>query len=187
VNRNRLAASGGTFHHSVCVILLDPAMLRHPSILRSNPKRDPAKPCVYVGMTGLSVEHRFQNHKRGQGHKKLRSPVDARAVRIFKSDAIRSSSSDGKGFDRRFACVGLQSRRWYLGSASNSCRRIGGTDSAMAHGSAAAWGYLHLGLESSDRLGVSIARYGDDMFFGININARRIRIDAHLRPSGRSW
>jgi hypothetical protein len=54
----------------------------------------------------------------------------------------------------------------------------------MAHGSAAAWGYLHLGLESSDRLGVSIARYGDDMFFGININARRIRIDAHLRPSG---
>jgi hypothetical protein len=33
-------------------------------------------------------------------------------------------------------------------------------------------------------LSVLIARYGDDMFFGININARRIRIDAHLRPSG---
>ena len=66
VNRNRLAAPGGTFHHSVYVILLDPAVLRHPSILRSNPKRDPAKPCVYVGMTGLSVEDRFQNHKKGQ-------------------------------------------------------------------------------------------------------------------------
>lgn len=53
------------FHHNVYVILLDPAALRHPSILRANPKRDPAKPCVYVGMTGLPVEHRFENHKHG--------------------------------------------------------------------------------------------------------------------------
>src|SRR3954470_8486842 len=52
-------------HHNVYVILLDPAALRHPSILRANPKRDPAKPCVYVGMTGLPVEHRFENHKHG--------------------------------------------------------------------------------------------------------------------------
>jgi hypothetical protein len=44
---------------------LDPAVLRHRSILRLNPKRDPAKPCVYVGMTGLPVEHRFENHKHG--------------------------------------------------------------------------------------------------------------------------
>jgi hypothetical protein len=54
-----------TFHHSVYVILLDPAVLRHPSILRLNPNRDPTKPCVYVGMTGLPVEHRFENHKKG--------------------------------------------------------------------------------------------------------------------------
>jgi hypothetical protein len=45
---------------------LDPAVLRHPSILRLNPNREPAKPCVYVGMTGLLVEHRFENHKNGQ-------------------------------------------------------------------------------------------------------------------------
>jgi hypothetical protein len=57
---------GKTFHHSVYVILLDPAVLRHPAILRLNPNRDPAKPCVYVGMTGLAVEDRFQNHKKGQ-------------------------------------------------------------------------------------------------------------------------
>jgi hypothetical protein len=30
------------------------------------PNRDPAKPCVYVGMTGLAVQDRFQNHKEGQ-------------------------------------------------------------------------------------------------------------------------
>ena len=53
------------FHHNVYVILLDDAVLQHPSILRLNRKRDPAKPCVYVGMTGLPVEHRFENHKHG--------------------------------------------------------------------------------------------------------------------------
>ena len=53
------------FHHSVYVILLDDAVAKHPSILRLNPTRDPLKPCVYVGMTGLPVDHRFENHKNG--------------------------------------------------------------------------------------------------------------------------
>ena len=53
------------FHHSVYVILLDPAVLKHPSIQCLNPGRDPSKPCVYVGMTGLPVDHRFENHKAG--------------------------------------------------------------------------------------------------------------------------
>ena len=65
-NGKRLAAAGETFHHSVYVILLDPAVLRHPSILRLNPNRQLTKPYVYVGMTGLSVEQRFENHKKGQ-------------------------------------------------------------------------------------------------------------------------
>ena len=37
------------FHHNVYVILLEPGepgILRHPSIIRLNPNRDPAKPCV---------------------------------------------------------------------------------------------------------------------------------------------
>src|SRR6476661_4070981 len=53
------------FHHNVYVVRLDEAVRKHRSILRLNPKRDPAKPCVYVGMTGLPVEHRFENHKHG--------------------------------------------------------------------------------------------------------------------------
>jgi hypothetical protein len=52
-------------HHNVYVILLDPAVALHPSVLRANPRRDPSKPCVYVGLTGLPVEHRFENHKHG--------------------------------------------------------------------------------------------------------------------------
>ena len=53
------------FHHNVYVILLDEAVLQHRSVLRLNPQRDALKPCLYVGMTGLPVEHRFENHKHG--------------------------------------------------------------------------------------------------------------------------
>ena len=60
-----LTMAGEKFHHSVYVILLDPVTLGLPSIVRLNPNRDPAKPCVYVGMTGLPVEQRFENHKKG--------------------------------------------------------------------------------------------------------------------------
>lgn len=56
---------GTGHHHSVYVILLDDAVAAHPSVQRANPRRDPSKPCVYVGMTGLPVEHRFENHKQG--------------------------------------------------------------------------------------------------------------------------
>ena len=64
-DHKRKEAPANTFHHSVYVILLDPAVLQHPTILLLNPNRDPAKPCVYVGMTGLAVQDRFQNHKTG--------------------------------------------------------------------------------------------------------------------------
>lgn len=53
------------YHHSVYVILLDPAVAEHPSVRRMNPERDPSKPCVYVGMTGLKVEERLGNHRNG--------------------------------------------------------------------------------------------------------------------------
>lgn len=53
------------FHHNVYVVLLSDAVAKHLSILRINPKRDPLKPCVYVGMTGIPVDRRFENHKNG--------------------------------------------------------------------------------------------------------------------------
>jgi predicted GIY-YIG superfamily endonuclease len=53
------------FHHNVYVILLKATVLKERSVLRMNPKRDPTKPAVYVGMTGLPVEHRFENHRNG--------------------------------------------------------------------------------------------------------------------------
>jgi hypothetical protein len=53
------------FHHNVYVVLLSDAVAKHPSILRLNPSRDPLKPCVYVGMTGIPVGDRFENHRNG--------------------------------------------------------------------------------------------------------------------------
>jgi hypothetical protein len=52
-------------HHSVYVVLLDPAAGRNRKVRAVNTKRDPRKPCVYVGMTGLTPEERFANHKAG--------------------------------------------------------------------------------------------------------------------------
>jgi hypothetical protein len=63
--RRKIAPVAPKHHHSVYVILLDDAVLKSRAVCRLNPKRDPLKPCVYVGMTGLPVDHRFENHRNG--------------------------------------------------------------------------------------------------------------------------
>jgi len=52
-------------HHNVYVVLLDPAVGKNRKVRAANPDRDRKKPCVYVGMTGLTPEERFANHKAG--------------------------------------------------------------------------------------------------------------------------
>ncbi len=64
-SRSGRAPNETTFHHNVYVILLDDSARQDPALIRLNPKRKPARPCVYVGMTGLPVEHRFENHRNG--------------------------------------------------------------------------------------------------------------------------
>jgi hypothetical protein len=61
----RLQSAEPEFHHNVYVVLLSKAALNDPSIVRRNPNRDQSKPAVYVGLTGLPVDHRFENHKNG--------------------------------------------------------------------------------------------------------------------------
>jgi hypothetical protein len=60
------ARSSASYHHYVYVVLLAPAAARLREIRASNPERDRSKPCVYVGMTGLTPEERFENHKAGK-------------------------------------------------------------------------------------------------------------------------
>jgi predicted GIY-YIG superfamily endonuclease len=52
-------------HHHVYVVLLDPAVGKTRKVRAEKPKRNPKKPCIYVGMTGLTPEARFANHKAG--------------------------------------------------------------------------------------------------------------------------
>lgn len=66
----RAGAGGGLrapkkHHHSVYVVLLSGEVACEPKFRRCNPDRDPGKPCVYVGMTGLSPDERFDKHKAG--------------------------------------------------------------------------------------------------------------------------
>jgi predicted GIY-YIG superfamily endonuclease len=52
-------------HHHVYVIELDRGVLYERRFQKANPNYDPEKPCVYVGMTGLDPDVRFDKHKAG--------------------------------------------------------------------------------------------------------------------------
>lgn len=51
--------------YSVYVVLLDDAVLKVKRFREANPRHKPGSRCYYVGMTGLSPEERFANHKKG--------------------------------------------------------------------------------------------------------------------------
>jgi hypothetical protein len=51
--------------YHVYVIALADTVLQEPRFLRSNPGYVTGKPCVYVGMTGLDPDLRFDKHMAG--------------------------------------------------------------------------------------------------------------------------
>ena len=51
--------------HHVYVIELSKDVLDDAKFMKSNPGYEPGMPCVYVGMTGLDPDVRFDNHKAG--------------------------------------------------------------------------------------------------------------------------
>ena len=57
--------------HRVYVIELDPTVLAEKRFRERNPQCRAGMPCVYVGMTGLTVEQRFDNHRRGHKGSRL--------------------------------------------------------------------------------------------------------------------
>ncbi len=52
-------------HYHVYVIELSSEVLSKPRFIKSNPHYVTGKPCVYVGMTGLDPDVRFDKHKAG--------------------------------------------------------------------------------------------------------------------------
>ena len=54
-------------HHNLYVVELRPTIFgKERKFFEANPQWLPEKHCVYVGMTGLSPEERFQKHLRGE-------------------------------------------------------------------------------------------------------------------------
>jgi len=49
----------------VYVVELSKDVLYEPKFQKANRDYDPARPCVYVGMTGLDPDVRFDKHKAG--------------------------------------------------------------------------------------------------------------------------
>ena len=47
------------------MVELSQNVLNEPRFMKSNPTYKLGKPCVYVGMTGLSPDERFDKHKAG--------------------------------------------------------------------------------------------------------------------------
>ena len=56
---------GRSDHYHVYVIELSSEVLREARFRKANPGYRPGKPCVYVGMTGLDPDLRFDKHKAG--------------------------------------------------------------------------------------------------------------------------
>lgn len=52
-------------HHHVYVVELSPRVLDEARFVRCNPGYRSGQPCVYVGMTGLDPDIRFDKHKAG--------------------------------------------------------------------------------------------------------------------------
>jgi predicted GIY-YIG superfamily endonuclease len=52
-------------HHHVYVVELSPDVLYEARFKKANPDYIPGQPCVYVGMTGLDPDLRFDKHKAG--------------------------------------------------------------------------------------------------------------------------
>jgi hypothetical protein len=61
----KFSSGRGIHHHHVYVVLLAKTVGKMRKVCRLNPGRDPLKPAVYVGMTGLKPEERLANHKDG--------------------------------------------------------------------------------------------------------------------------
>jgi hypothetical protein len=55
----------GKAHHCVYVVELDDRVWNHARFRRANPDWQLGQPFVYVGMTGLDPDLRFDKHKAG--------------------------------------------------------------------------------------------------------------------------
>ena len=69
-------------HHNVYVVLLKPAVGKLRKVRAENPNRDPKKPCVYVGLTGLTPEGRGSCAKATASEAETEEELDSAQPKI---------------------------------------------------------------------------------------------------------
>ena len=75
-----------TFHHYVYVVLLDDEVLKVNKFVNANTTHQLGKPCLYVGMTGLDPDTRFDKHKAGIKANRYVQKYGLRLVQEFVAD-----------------------------------------------------------------------------------------------------
>ena len=106
------ARRGRPHHHSVYVVELSKEVLNEPRFRKANQDYRLGFPCVYVGMTGLSPDVRFDKHKAGIQSNKfvraLRPAPPAAPLRGVQPDAVRRRARHGSRARHRAAREGLR-------------------------------------------------------------------------------
>lgn len=90
-------------HHNVYVVLLEDDALQEHAVLAENPDRRPDKPCVYVGMTGLSPEQRLENHLNGNKASRIVERYGLRLLPELYEDMNPMSYEDALETEARLA------------------------------------------------------------------------------------
>jgi len=60
-----LKIQSSKLHHYVYVVVLDKQVLEARKFVKANPNYKVGRPCLYVDMTGLDPDTRFEKHKAG--------------------------------------------------------------------------------------------------------------------------
>ena len=91
-------------HHHVYVVLLNSDVLtKEKKFQEANPGCVPGWPCLYVGMTGLTPERRFENHKRGYNGNKYVERYGERLAMEFLERGNPMTYSDAAEEEKRLA------------------------------------------------------------------------------------
>jgi hypothetical protein len=90
-------------HHNVYVVELDRAVLEEPRFAEANPRHDQSKACYYVGLTGLTPEERFKNHREGRKSNKFVRKYGLRLCEQLYSEYNPLSYEDGVQMEAELA------------------------------------------------------------------------------------
>ena len=92
-------------HHNVYVIELDRAVWNESKFRKANPGCDESCACYYVGMTGLSPENRFENHKEGYKSNRFAREYGLRLCPILYEEYNPLSYSDAEEMEIELANI----------------------------------------------------------------------------------